>query len=128
MDYTMTFYCKDCLSLPEDKRLRQNQVQQQVLEKMNNRQLELVDFNRTENYSNSVGYDERANDNKTLIEIKLQLDKRDLKSRDAIFNKCFVAMRQNELQLRDYSGFEDKDNSGVQNIFVFERKKHAEAS
>ena len=127
MDYTMTFYCEDCLSLPEDKRMREKQLQRQVLDKMEHGQLELVDFNRTENYSNSVGYDQRAK-HKTLVEIKLRLDRADLKSREAIYNKCFKALQQNELQLADYSDFDSNEDTDLKNVITFERKRHAEAS
>lgn len=124
-NYTMTFYCHDCLSIPPDPRMRQKDLEQQVLQLMQEHRLELVDFNLTQNYHTYPGYERRAADHKTLVEMRLYLTRFDLRSRDAIYNRCLNALQNGELSL---SGLEEKDTEGYPVIFIFDNKDQSAAS
>ncbi|MFP9115289.1 hypothetical protein ACLI1A_15235 [Flavobacterium sp. RHBU_3] len=126
-NYTMTFYCKDCLTIPADPRMRMREVQRQVMDKMQGRKLELVDFNLTENYHTYPGYSSRGTAYKTLIEIRLDLSRADFKSRDAIYNRCLSALLQDELYLSDFAD-ETLQNGDPYHIFIFDMKNQAAAS
>lgn len=124
-NYTMTFYCRDCLAVPEESRFIQKKVREQVLDKMQQHKLELVDFNLTENYQHYPEYPTRGR-HKTLVEIKLELSRADLKSRDSIYNRCLVALQHDEVYLSDYT--DGTEDSPTQNVLVFDMKNHAQAS
>lgn len=123
-NYTMTFYCRDCLVVPPDPRMRHRQVQRQVLERMLEHKLELVDFNRTDYLHTYPGYDKRGDRYKTLVEIRLDLSRFDLRSREAIFNRCLNALQHDELHLAQNGDAE----TDADNIFVFDMKNQAAAS
>jgi len=124
-NYTMTFYCRDCLAVPEETQLRQRMVQEQVLHKLQDHKLELVDFNLTENYQSYPEYPTRGK-HKTLVEIRLELTRMDLRSRDSIYHRCLDAMRRDELYLSDYT--DGNAESPTQNMFVFDMKSDRQAS
>lgn len=126
-NYTMTFYCRDCLVVPPDPRMRVREVQTQVLNKMTQHKLELVDFNLTQNYQISPGYHDRGAGYKTMVEIRLDLNRADLRSREAIYNRCLNALLHGDLYLTD---FIDETPSGGKpyHIFVFDKKSQAQAS
>lgn len=126
-NYTMTFYCRDCLAVPEEPRFRQRHVQEQVLEKLEAHKLDLVDFNLTENYHTYPEYPTRGK-HKTLVEIRLDLNRMDLRSRDAIYHRCLEAMRSDELYLSDYSETESESKNTPENLFVFDMKTHRDAN
>ena len=125
-NYTMTFYCRDCLAVSQENRLRQKQACKQVLEKMRQHELELVDFNLTENYSMYPEYLTRGR-LKTLVEIKLDLDRGDLSTRDSIYNRCLNALQRDELYLSDYTDAGNED-AVPQSILIFDMKSQAQAS
>lgn len=123
-NYTMTFYCRDCLVISPDPRMRQRQVQRQVLERMEDHKLELVDFNLTENYHTYPGYASRAGNHKTLVEIRLDLSRYDLKSRESIYDRCLNALQHGELYLSDI----DENQGQPPAILIFDMKNQAAAS
>lgn len=122
-NYTMTFYCRDCLAIPEDAGMRQRHVREQVLDKMQQRKLELVDFNLTENYQDYPEHSSRGN-HRTLVEIKLDLTRMDLRSRDAIFIRCLNALQQDEVFLSDFT--DGNEDSREQSVLIFDMKSHAQ--
>lgn len=124
-NYTMTFYCRDCLAVPEEPQIRNKLVKEQVLDKLQEHKLELVDFNLTENYQTYPEYPTRGR-HKTLVEIRLELSRADLRSRDAIYHRCLEAMRHDELYLADYT--DGSAESPKQNLLVFDMKSHRQAS
>jgi len=121
--YTVTFYCKDCLVVPHDKEVKKEKVCVLVLDKLVQHELELVDFNLTENYETYPNTNKENTALRTVVEIRLDLDLSDLQSRDSIYNKCLYAMQQNQLYLsedvvQDIKGQERQ-------LLVFDKKKHA---
>lgn len=124
-NYTMTFYCRDCLAIPEDAAAREQRLRDEVAEKMKARQLELVDFNLTEHYQHYPEYATRGK-HKTLVEIKLELSRAEMKTRESIFNRCFTALQQDEVELSEWTQHED--GKVPQSILVFDMKRQAQAS
>ncbi len=127
-NYTMTFYCRDCLTIPDDGRLRRKHLLVQVLEKLLQHRLELVDFNLTKNYHTYPEYPTRGGKHKTLVEIRLDLNRSDLKSRETIYNRCLDAMQHDELYLSEYADIESNNPNTPENIFVFDMKTQSKAS
>ena len=127
-NYTMTFYCRDCLAVPEETQLIKRRVQEQVLDKLEAHKLELVDFNLTENYDTYPEYHTRVGKHKTLVEIRLDLTRMDLRTRDSIYHRCLLAMRADELYLSDYSETGAESKNIPPNLFVFDMKRHRDAS
>lgn len=121
----MTFYCRDCLAIPEDAAAREQRLRDEVAEKMKARQLELVDFNLTEHYQHYPEYATRGK-HKTLVEIKLELSRAEMKTRESIFNRCFTALQQDEVELSEWTQHED--GKVPQSILVFDMKRQAQAS
>ena len=120
--YTVTFYCKDCIAVSPKKEAKQ-EVCWQVLDKMVQHELELVDFNLTENYETYPDSYKKKGTLRTVVEIRLDLDLHDLQSRDSIYNKCLYAMQNDQLYLsedivQDVHGQERQ-------LLVFDKKKHA---
>lgn len=124
-NYTMTFYCRDCLAIPEDVRMRQKHLREEVVDKMQTHKLELVDFNLTENYQHYPEYATRGR-HKTLVEIKLDLSRADMKTRESIYNRCFIALQQHEVELSEWTQHEE--GKIPQSILVFDMKQQAQAS
>jgi hypothetical protein len=121
--YTITFYCKDCLAVTHKKEANEEKVCWEVLDKLVQHELEMVDFNLTKNYETYPDSHKKNTRLRTVVEIRLPLDMSDLQSRDAIYNRCMYAMQQNQLYLsedivQDIGGQERQ-------LLVFDLKKHA---
>ncbi|MES2486697.1 MAG: hypothetical protein V4581_12220 [Bacteroidota bacterium] len=120
--YTVTFYCKDCLVVPAQKEAKQ-EVCWQVLDKMVQHELELVDFNLTENYETYPDSHKKKGTLRAVVEIRLDLERHDLQSRDSIYNKCLYAMQQNQLYLSE--DIVQEIQGQERQLLVFDKKTHA---
>ncbi|MFP9098126.1 hypothetical protein ACLI09_03665 [Flavobacterium sp. RHBU_24] len=127
-NYTMTFYCRDCLPVPDASQFRPHRnLHDRIRSLMGARKLELVDFNLTENYQTYPEYHSRGR-HKTIVEIRLDLNRMDLVSRESIYNRCLMAINNDELYLSDYSETGSEANAVPENLFVFDMKSHRDAS
>ena len=95
-NYTMTFKYDGYFDLPDDPEIRDREVPGMVLEKLQNGDFELVDFNLSENYNegNAENYI-HSHLHRSIVEIRLDLKMRELKSRRAIFERCLQALEHN---------------------------------
>lgn len=124
-DYTMTFKYDGDFDLPDSEAALKRRVPKMVLEKLMHHEFELVDFNLTENYGNgyAANYISNPSRNRSIVEIKLALEKEHLKSRETIYNRCLAAMRKGELALAFACENEDKDKGLWQSIIIFDMKE-----
>jgi hypothetical protein len=122
-NYTVTFYCRDCINVPQEEQARQEEVCGKVLEKLLQHKLELVDFNLTENYDTYPESHKKSSSLRTIVEIKLDLTRSDLTSRDAIYNKCLYAMQQNKLYLSNNA--QTGRHGEERQLLVFDMKHQA---
>ncbi|KOS06445.1 hypothetical protein AM493_10665 [Flavobacterium akiainvivens] len=122
-NYTVTFYCRDCINVPQEENVRQDKVCGEVLDKLLQHKLELVDFNLTENYDTYPDSHKKSSTLRTIIEIKLDLTRADLASREAIYNKCLYAMLQNKLYLSKDA--QAGHNGQERQLLVFDMKHQA---
>jgi hypothetical protein len=122
-NYTVTFYCRECINIPQEENVRQDKVCGEVLDKLLQHKLELVDFNLTENYEMYPDSYKKSGTLRSIIEIKLDLSRNDLSSREAIYNKCLYAMQQNQLYLSKDT--EAGLNGSQRQLLVFDMKHQA---
>jgi len=122
--YTMTFTYDGDFDLPNDPFLRERMVPGMVLEKLERRDFELVDFNLSQNYDNTIieHYIAKPGINRSVLEISLDLAKSDLKSREAIYNRCLTALKKNELCLNRAYENENEKKGRRKSIIVFNMK------
>lgn len=122
--YTMTFKYDGIFDLPNDPEVRDREVPHMVLEKMRKKQFELIDFNLTENYGDNFAEEYLdSHQYRAVVEIKLNLSMRALKSRDAIYECCLKAMEKDRLCLERAYENENKEKGMLQSIIVFDMKK-----
>ena len=126
-NYTMTFKYDGDLDLPNDPDGIAKNVPALVLAKMESHEFELIDFNLTQNYS-----DDKAKDyikdpymHRSVLEIKLDLSMEDLTSREAIFDRCLEALREDRLCLTSAFENEDKQKGMLQSLINFSAKSNA---
>ena len=128
-NYTMTFKYDGYFDLPDDPEIREREVPGMVLEKLQNGDFELVDFNLSENYNeeNAENYID-SHLHRSIVEMRLDLKIKELKSREAIFERCLKALEQNELCLA--RAFENQnDRLGMlQSIIIFDMKDRCAVS
>ncbi len=121
-NYTVTFVYDGDFDLPDDVDKRDREVPRMVLQKMEKHEFDMVDFNLTDNYQDDYAerYIEDPYLHRSVVEIKLDLTRKDLQSREAIYEKCLEAMRHRELNLcRAYEN--DNEKLGMlQSIICFE--------
>jgi len=88
-NYTMTFTYDGEFDLPDDEDTRNKEVPVMVIEKMETHKFQLVDFNLTENYDreHSKVYINDPLIHRAVLEIRLDLEIKDMKNREAIFNR-----------------------------------------
>ena len=125
-NYTMTFKYDGEFDLPDAPEERDRDLPAMVLEKLEKRQFELVDFNLTENYDREHGkaYIKDPLIHRSVLEIRLDLSMGDLKSRGAIYMRCLNAMQDNELLLEHAFENDNKEKGMLQSIIVFEMKNN----
>lgn len=123
-NYTMTFKYDGEFDLPDEPGVRDSELPGMVLEKLENHQFELIDFNLSENYDreNVKAYINDPLIHRSVLEIRLDLSMADLKSRGAIYSRCLNAMQDDELLLEHAFENDDKEKGMLQSIIVFEMK------
>lgn len=128
-NYTMTFKYDGEFDLPEDEEVRKKEVQEMVLGKLENHEFELIDFNLTENYDGEQSklYIHDPLLHRAVLEIRLDLSIKEMKSREAIYAKCLKALKEDELCLAHTYGNDDKEKGMLQSIIVFEMKQRQRA-
>jgi len=127
--YTMTFKYDGMFDLPNDPDVRDREVPKMVLNKMEKKEFELIDFNLTQNYdsSNAAEYLD-SHTFRAIVEIRMDLSMHTLKSREAIYNCCVKAMEQGKLCLDRAYENEDKEMGILQSIIVFDMKKNKQSA
>jgi len=120
--YTLIFVLDGDFDLPNDPEVRDKKVPGMVLDKLESREFELVDFNLTKHYNDDY-VEEYIDDpymHRSVVEVKLPLDMQDLESREAIYEKCLEAMKQEQLRLCRAFENENKKLGMLQSIICFE--------
>jgi len=127
--YTMTFKYDGEFDLPNDPEVRDRKVPKMVLEKLEKNEFELVDFNLTENYDNTQAerYINNPEMHRSVLEIRLDLSIRALKSREAIYDCCVRAMQQGKLRLARAFENENEKKDILQSIIIFDMKTRSNA-
>jgi len=126
--YTMTFKYDGLFDLPDDPKVRDREVPRMVLEKLERNEFELIDFNLTQNYGHSNA-EEYLDSHlyRAILEIRLDLTMRALKSRAAIYACCVKAMEEGKLCLDHAYENENKQMGMLQSVMVFDMKKRQQA-
>lgn len=124
-NYTMTFTYDGDFDIPNDPEVRNKEVPGMILQKLEKHEFELVDFNLTQNYDSQYAkaYIKDAKVHRAVLEIKLDLSMRSLKSREAIYNCCIKAMKQEKLHLKHAYENEDRQKDIQQSIIVFDTSR-----
>jgi hypothetical protein len=124
-NYTMTFVYDGEFELPNELRARARETPLMVLEKMQRKEFEMVDFNLSKNYdpANAERYIADHSINRLIVEIKLDLSTTDLKTRESIYERCLKALKQGKLKLEDAIENENEELGCMQSIIVFDVKK-----
>lgn len=124
-NYTVTFMYDGDFDLPNDPEIRDKSVPKMILRKLERHEFELIDFNLTENYQDNYA-DTYISDpylHRCILEIKTNLTRNDLKSREAIYNRCLREMQHGDLKLcRAYEN-ENTKLGMLQSIICFEAEK-----
>jgi len=128
-NYTMTFKYDGEYSLPNELRARAREVPKLVVDKLESREFEMVDFNLSENYDpeNAERYIADTEINRLILEIRTDLTTTDLKSREGIYSRCLKVMKQGRLKLEVAIENENEELGSLQCIIVFDCKKSAAA-
>lgn len=124
-NYTMTFKYDGEFDLPDDEEAREKEVPGMVIGKLEKNEFELVDFNLTENYDgeHSKLYIDDPLLHRAVLEIRLDLSIKDMKSREAIYAKCLKALQDEVVCLAHTYENDDKEKGMLQSIIVFEMKQ-----
>ena len=128
-NYTMTFTYDGEFDIPDKEEDRNREVPAMVLDKMETRKFQLVDFNLTDNYDreNSKVYIRDPFIHRAVLEIRLDLAIKDMKNREAIYNRCLEALKCQEVAL-DYAFENDNKQKGMlQSIIIFDMKQSLRA-
>jgi hypothetical protein len=122
--YTMTFKYDGLFDLPSNPESRALEVTRMVLDKMESNEFELIDFNLTANYdgSNAADYINDEQIHRAVLEIKVDLSMRTLKSREAIYKCCLEALQKGKVTLYHAYENENRQKGIYQSIIVFDMK------
>lgn len=123
-NYTMTFIYDGDFDLPDAQDALDRQLVKMVLGKMEGGQFQLVDFNLSENYDKHIidTYIKDPSLHRSVLEIRLDMSRADMKSREGIFARCLKAMRNGELSLSRAQENDDPGQGQLQSLIVFEKK------
>jgi hypothetical protein len=128
-NYTVTFKYDGDFDLPNEPDKRDKSVPGLVLQKLEAHEFELIDFNLTENYQEDYAENYITDPylHRCILEIKTNLTRKDLQSREAIYNRCLTEMKKGELKLcRAYEN-ENASLGMLQSIVCFEADKQEAA-
>jgi len=128
--YTMTFKYDGEFNLPGDPEVRDRKVPDMVLEKLEKKEFELVDFNLSQNYDSAQAkhYIDNPKVHRSVVEIRMDLSMRTLKSREAIYDCCVNAMKKGKLCLAKAFERENEKKDILQSIIVFDMKRNTAAA
>lgn len=127
--YTMTFKCDGAFDMPDDPGVRDREVPRMVLKKMERREFELIDFNLTQNYDGSNAQEYlKSYLFRAIVEIRMDLSMRALKSREAIYGCCLKALEDGKLCLDRAYENENTELGMLQSIIVFDMKKNRQSA
>lgn len=123
-NYTMTFVYDGDFDLPDAPEIRDSELPRMVLDKMEQGHFQLVDFNLSENYDRHIidTYIKDPSLHRSVLEIRLDMSRSDMKSRDAIYSRCLQSMRDGELTLSRAHENDDPEQGLLQSLIVFEKK------
>lgn len=124
-NYTLVFVLDGNLDLPDDPDIRNREVPPMVLEKMEKKEFDLVDFNLTKHYGPEY-VEEYLGDpymHRSVVEIKLPLDIAGLPTREAIYEEALQKLKNNELTLCRAFENDNKRLGMLQSIICFEINK-----
>jgi len=124
-NYTLIFVLDGDFDLPNDPEVRDRKVPYMVLDKMESREFELVDFNLTKHYDDDY-VEEYIDDpymHRSVVEIKIPLKMQEIKSREAIYEHALEALKQDELTLCRAFENDNKKLGMLQSIICFEAKQ-----
>jgi len=129
-NYTMTFIYDGDFDLPDAPEIRDSELPRMVLEKMELGHFQLVDFNLSENYDRNIidTYIKDPSLHRSVLEIRLDMSRTDMKSRDGIYSRCLQAMRDRELTLSRAHENDDPEQGLLQSLIVFEKKDNYSAT
>jgi len=121
-NYTVTFKYDGDFDLPNDPGKRDKSVPGMVLQKLEAHEFELIDFNLTENYQEDYAetYISDPYLHRCILEIKTNLTRKDLQSREAIYERCLIEMKGNHLKLCKAYENENAKLGMLQSIICFE--------
>ena len=126
-NYTVTFKYDGDFDLPNDPEIRDRKVPGLILEKLKAHEFELVDFNLTQNYDEAYAeqYIDDPYIHRCVLEVKIDLNIKNIESREAIYERCLEAMTQHEIKMcRAYEN-ENLPMGILQSIVCFEMVKKA---
>jgi hypothetical protein len=100
-NYTVTFVYNGDFDLPDNQEECYAKVPEMVLDKLRNKDFELVDFNFSKNYSEEQAgfYIADPSLHRCVLEIVTALSLKHLQSRDAIYDKCMNDLAEGSLYL-----------------------------
>jgi hypothetical protein len=106
----MIFVTGDFVGLPSKAESYDMIIPRIVIEKLSKHELELADFNWSGAYSydNSLSYLNEPYKFKMVVEVRVKLDIAILQSRQAIYERCFQAVKLNEVLLKRFECFDSK--------------------
>jgi hypothetical protein len=120
--YTMTFVNEDELGLFSGYLNQICDVRAAVLAKLSKREFTLADFNWTGNYDPTYirSYLNKPYHCTSVVEIRLDLDRAIISSRDAIYERCITALRNKEIDIRYSKEFYNEIIKKHQNLIIFD--------
>lgn len=120
-NYTVTFVYNGDFDLPNDKDECFAKVPGMVLDKLSDKEFELVDFNYTENYNEEQAghYISDPLVHRCVLEIVTALNQNHLQSRDAIYDKCVNDLAEGNLYLGCAYENDNPETNMLQSIIKF---------
>ncbi|WP_348679146.1 hypothetical protein [Flavobacterium coralii] len=120
-NYTVTFVYNGDFDLPDDKDECFAKVPGMVLDKLSDKEFDLVDFNYTENYNEEQAghYIADPSLHRCVLEIVTALNKKHLQSRDAIYDKCINDLAEGNLYLGCAYENDNPETNMLQSIIKF---------
>ena len=118
----MTFVNEKELGLSSCSANQNNQIKKVVLEKLSQHELILADFNWVGYYDpcNLKAYLDEPYRCNAVIEIRLDLNINIISSRDAIYDRCLAALRQDEIFVKRAEEFLNTKLKKHQSLITFD--------
>ena len=125
--YTMTFVSGEEIALPESTVFQEKVICDMITEKLARHEMVLADFNWSGAYSfnNSLSYLKSPYCVKCVVEVRITLDSTTILSREAIYNRCLQALKQQEVLLKRSHYIKNKKSVTEQCVLSFDMKTAA---